>query len=187
MKHVLVLTALLLSVLCQGQTKPPSPNYSLGAYEFGGQMLNMSTAYPSETNDTATSATLYLNSAYYNNTIAKGATSPTYLPVLYPVLGRGLIEFSTNYYLAAGTGTVTVVSTPQSSLDGNRWDNIPGVTSQTLTVTAVYNATVQPTSVSTFQLSDNYSLYYRIKHVVTGAACSIQSYWFQNKTIPTTN
>jgi hypothetical protein len=174
MKKLIVLFALLFSVASFGQTnkKVPSPNTNpTGTSQFG-PFLNLSNSSATGGREVSTS-TLYLTSGWLNG------TSPT----LYQINGRGVITLTTVAWHASATSTVnpTVVSTPQGSFDGYVWVNIPSLTASTLTPTAVYVASTQPTFTATWELTDNYYLYYRVKHTVTNDTASIQDFYYLNK------
>lgn len=172
----LLLAILLIPVFAYAQPLA-RPNVNPSPFSQYGQLLNLSNTHPSVTKD-STSGTLYLTTGYWNN----NAAVPTYLPTLYPVIGRGLITFTQYYVKASSTSTLNpvCVSTPQGSNDGYSWTNIPGVTAATVTPTAVYSATVTPASAA-WEFADNYFLYYRIKNTVTTDTAAIVGSYYLNK------
>ena len=175
MKNILVLLALCISVISYGQTNKlvPSPNTNPTRTSQFGPFLNLSNSAATGGREVSY-GTLYLTSGFLNGTT----------PTIYPINGRGVITLTTVTWHASATSTVnpTVVSTPQGSFDGYVWVNIPSLTASTLTPTATYSSTVQPTFTATWELADNYFLYYRVKHSVTNDTASVQDFYYLNKT-----
>lgn len=157
MKNVLLIALLFISFAASAQ--------STGDYS---QMWNTSSAYYGTVTsstigsqiDTSAGATKYFTTSYWKKTTYDSAR-------ISPVRGNGI--FSITFVSLKGgfvaTASPTVVVTPEQSPNGIVWSAIPGQTA----------ATVVPTSKTvavntSFNLSDVYNPYLRLKTVTTDTA-----------------
>lgn len=165
MKQLILLAVFLCSFsLLFGQNSNPTP------FATFGQLLNLSNTHPSATNDSSGPATIYLTTGKY--------AARTNLPVVNPVFGTGTVVIVMSVLKAQITATTVnavVTTTPQESLDGVNWANVPSVTVSTLTPTS---ATVAVTTAWEFPY--NYAPYKRLKNVVTVDTASIKGWYYLN-------
>lgn len=173
MKKILALTAFLfasISSFCQ--TFPyfiGAPNSVVAYNEQVGQLLNLSNTNANETLDTVSTSSatgvLYLTTAKYS--------AVTRLPVIYPLIGYGILSFTISGLKISGTVPTTGTVTLQGCNDGVQFGPIHNgnpVNGDTL-----FMANIATTQTYTWDLGSKRFRYYRL--VVNFPSSTQSSSW----------